>query len=131
MEGGGLGVVPDACKEGNMGNRNLYHFCLAILIFLDIMVPLTLLAIAALTIKDKRLFNKTLGGASADSNASAPDTAPISPCCTSALGAGALVLGLIMFLIFVTIAGQLGQSSTAFCNGYVSIIEVNVSAGAL
>jgi hypothetical protein len=36
-----------------------------------------------------------------------------------------------MFLIFVTIAGQLGQASTAFCNGYVSIIEVNVSAGAL
>ena len=30
-----------------MGNRNLYHFCLAILIFLDITVPLALLAAAA------------------------------------------------------------------------------------
>ena len=30
-----------------MGNRNLYHFCLAMLIFLDITVPLGLLAAAA------------------------------------------------------------------------------------
>ncbi len=28
-----------------MGNRNLYHFCLAILIFMDITVPLALLAV--------------------------------------------------------------------------------------
>ena len=32
-----------------MGNRNLYHFCLAILILLDIVVPLALLAVAAKT----------------------------------------------------------------------------------
>ena len=49
----GLGVIPQACKDGNMGNRNLYHFCLAMLIFLDIMVPLTLLAILFLTLNTK------------------------------------------------------------------------------
>ena len=42
-----MGVVPIACKNGNLGNRNLYHFCLAMLIFLDITVPLGLLAAAA------------------------------------------------------------------------------------
>ena len=38
-----------------MGNRNLYHFCLAILIFLDITVPLALLAVAI-----KSQLNNTL-----------------------------------------------------------------------
>ncbi len=45
--GSKLGVVPQPCKDGDMGNRNLYHFCLAIIIFLDITVPLALLAAAA------------------------------------------------------------------------------------
>jgi len=43
--GSKLGVVPQDCKDGNMGNRNLYHFCLAILIFMDITVPLALVAV--------------------------------------------------------------------------------------
>ena len=30
-----------------MGNRNLYHFCLAVLVLLDVAVPLALLAAAA------------------------------------------------------------------------------------
>jgi hypothetical protein len=42
------------------------------------------------------------------------------PCCSFSISAGWLVLGLIMFLVFVTIAGQLGQASDAFCQGYVS-----------
>ena len=53
--GSRLGVVPDDCKNGAMGNRNLYHFCLAILIFLDITVPLALLAVAI-----KSQLNNTL-----------------------------------------------------------------------
>ena len=44
----------------------------------------------------------------------------VDSCCSKAVAIGFLALGLIMFLIFVTIAGQLGQSDTAFCNGYVS-----------
>jgi hypothetical protein len=44
-KGSKLGVVPQDCKEGRMGNRNLYHFCLAILIFMDISVPLALIAV--------------------------------------------------------------------------------------
>lgn len=43
--GSKLGVIPQECKDGNMGNRNLYHFCLAVLIFMDITVPLALLAV--------------------------------------------------------------------------------------
>ncbi len=45
--GSKLGVIPQDCKDGKMGNRNLYHFCLAMIIFLDITVPLALLAVAA------------------------------------------------------------------------------------
>ncbi len=40
-------MVPQDCKDGINGNRNLYHFCLAILIFMDITVPLALLAVIA------------------------------------------------------------------------------------
>jgi hypothetical protein len=40
-----LGVIPQDCKDGNMGNGNLYHFCLAVLIFMDITVPLALIAV--------------------------------------------------------------------------------------
>ena len=117
-------MVPQACKDGNMGNRNLYHFCLAILIFLDISVPLTLFAIILLTLntKERSFLNKTLGGGATDANTSLSDTAQSTPCCTTAVSAGALVFGLVMFLIFVTIAGQLGQASSAFCNGYVSFV---------
>jgi hypothetical protein len=45
----------------------------------------------------------------------------VDACCSSSVAIGFLALGLIMFLIFVTIAGALGQSNTAFCEGYVSL----------
>jgi hypothetical protein len=62
----------------------------------------------------------------------APSSSPIASvapknvdsCCSSTVAIGFLALGLIMFLIFVTIAGQLGQSSTAFCEGYVSLLHL-------
>jgi hypothetical protein len=53
--GSNLGVIPKDCKSGLMGNRNLYHFCLAMLIFLDIIVPLALLAVAVKTALGKTL----------------------------------------------------------------------------
>ncbi len=53
------------------------------------------------------------------SNATASES--VDPCCSNVAAIGFLALGLIMFLIFVTIAGYLGQSSTAFCEGYVSL----------
>jgi len=127
-ETSGFGVVPQACKDGNMGNRNLYHFCLAILIFLDITVPLTLLAILGLSYnsKDKTFFNKTLGSANSDLETANSQANPANEaCCTLTVSGATFVLGLIMFLIFVTIAGVLGSSTntgsinyTTFCNGY-------------
>ena len=138
-EESGFGVVPDDCKNGNMGNRNLYHFCLAILIFLDISVPITVLAIlfATTNSKEKSVLNKTLGSANvpATTNSMAVDPAStqsqdtqieVNPpdsstaCCTTAMSLGSFVFGLCMFITFVTIAGVLGQASTAFCEGYVS-----------
>jgi len=128
-EATGLGVVPQACKDGNMGNRNLYHFCLAILIFLDITVPLTLLAIIGLTYnsKDKSMLNKTLGG-NANANLETTNSqadATNEACCTMGVSGGIFIFGTIMFLIFFTIAGVLGSSKndgsidyTTFCNGY-------------
>ena len=103
-----------------MGNRNLYHFCLAILIFLDIMVPISLVAIIVLTsdFRARTFLNKTLLGTSSTSESSTSASTD-SACCTLPVASGALVLGLIMFLIFVTIAGVLGQDATIFCNGYV------------
>jgi hypothetical protein len=110
-----------------VGNRNLYHFCLAMLIFLDIMVPITLIAIVVLTtdFSSKSFFNKTLlGAAAASTSGPTPVTSAEvnaeSACCTAPVAFGSLAFGLVMFLIFVTIAGVLGQDSTAFCNGYVS-----------
>jgi len=50
-----FGVVPAACKDGKMGNRNLYHFGLAIIIFLDITVPLCLFAVFARTFLNRTL----------------------------------------------------------------------------
>jgi hypothetical protein len=44
----------------------------------------------------------------------------LDPCCTFPISVGFLALGIVMFLIFVTIAGVLGQSETIFCSGYVS-----------
>jgi hypothetical protein len=82
------------------------------------MVPITLIAIVVLT-TDFRTFtflNKTLLGAASTSE---PNSSTDSACCTLPVAFGALVVGLVMFLIFVTIAGVLGQDSTAFCNGYV------------
>jgi hypothetical protein len=56
------------------------------------------------------------------SNAAGSDT--VDPCCSNTAAIGFLALGLIMFLIFVTIAGSLGQSDTAFCEGYVSLFTL-------
>mmetsp|Transcript_29740 Transcript_29740/g.78454 ORF Transcript_29740/g.78454 Transcript_29740/m.78454 type:complete len:83 (-) Transcript_29740:262-510(-) len=39
-----------------MGNRNLYHFCEAMIIFLDIVVPLGALAVAVRTGLNKTLM---------------------------------------------------------------------------
>jgi hypothetical protein len=116
-----------------MGNRNLYHFCLAILIFLDITVPLSLAAIIILTrnANDKSILNKTLGLSTVSPpNSMTVETAAVtnpeakidvsaSACCTTTVSIGTFVFGLLMFVTFVTIAGVLGQSSTIFCNGYV------------
>lgn len=126
-------MIPQACKDGNMDNRNLYHFCLAILIFLDITVPLSLLTILYLTanFKEKSILNKTLGGTNVTSANSMSSAAPAATseetrievsataCCSTNASAASLAFGLVMFLIFVTIAGVLGQASDKFCNGYV------------
>ncbi len=118
-------MIPQACKDGNAGNRNLYHFCLAMLIFLDIMVPITLVAIFILTsdFKTKTFLNKTLLGASTEQvpTSSTNSNSADSACCTLPVARGALLLGLVMFLIFVTIAGELGQDAKVFCNGYVRL----------
>ncbi len=63
---------------------------------------------------------------STTSNAVGSDT--VDPCCSNTAAIGFLALGLVMFLIFVTIAGALGQSNTAFCEGYVRhlILVINL-----
>ena len=56
-ENGGSGVVPDACKSGFLGNRNLYHFVYGIVIIEDILFPLLFLYLLART-----CLNKTFSG---------------------------------------------------------------------
>jgi len=50
-----LGVIPQDCKSGNMGDRRLYHFCQAMVIILDITFPLALLAAASASGLNKTL----------------------------------------------------------------------------
>ena len=56
-ENGGSGVVVDSCANGNLGNRNLYHFCYVIIIIQDVLYPLIWLYILART-----CLNKTFSG---------------------------------------------------------------------
>jgi hypothetical protein len=105
-----------------LGNRSLYHYCLAILIFFDITLPIALLVGLYFTWDSSRktFLDKTLCGpslAKTDDNAN-PDK---YSCCAFSLSGTCLVLGLILFLIFVTISGVLGQSEDTFCLGYVSL----------
>jgi hypothetical protein len=125
-----MGVVPTACKDGNMGNRNLFHFCYVIIIFLDIAVPLALLALAAytvdipsMTVCDKTLFlprQQTGSAANADPNRLT------YPCCSLGVALTTFAFSLALFVVFVTIPSVLepGKMSHAwdqhFCNGYVS-----------
>mmetsp|Transcript_29746 Transcript_29746/g.78495 ORF Transcript_29746/g.78495 Transcript_29746/m.78495 type:complete len:593 (-) Transcript_29746:262-2040(-) len=129
-----FGVVPQDCKDGNMGNRNLYHYCLAMLIFFDIVLPLFFIGAAFMTadFKNKTILNKTfLGPASAttppdvessmSSASSSPAEVPKSSlaCCTFPIAVSGFIFStVVLFLIFVTIAGQLGQDGNAFCQGY-------------
>ncbi len=128
-----MGVVPRECKEGNLGNRNLYQFCYVIIIFLDIAVPLALLAIAAFTVDisssticNKTLFMTTPQTGSAASAASTNLNRLAYSCCSLGVSVTTFAFCLALFVIFITIASVMepGTMSYAwdqhFCNGYVS-----------
>ena len=34
------GMIPDDCKNGNMGDRSFYQFLLAMIIILDVLIPI-------------------------------------------------------------------------------------------
>jgi hypothetical protein len=134
-----MGVIPKACKDGNLGNRNLYHFCYVIIIMLDISVPLALCAIAAYTldISNSTICAKTLflAAKSTGSAASADPRRLTYPCCSLGVAVATFLFSLIMFVIFVTIPSVLepGKMSYAwdqhFCNGYVSSYFSNSQFG--
>jgi hypothetical protein len=43
------GMIPDACKDGNSGDNGFYKFLLALVVILDIVVPVTLAYLVART----------------------------------------------------------------------------------
>ena len=51
------GMIPDDCKYGNMGDRNFYLFLLAMVIILDVLIPITAAYVIART-----FLNKTFSG---------------------------------------------------------------------
>lgn len=51
------GMIPDECKNGNNGDRSFYQFLLAMVIILDVLIPITGAYVAART-----FFNKTFVG---------------------------------------------------------------------
>jgi hypothetical protein len=126
-----LGVVPDACKSGNMGNRNLYHFCLVIIIIMDITIPVALCVAAALTadFSSGTVLNRALclsAATSPSQEAVAERVRKSNACCSLPVACSSMLLCVALFILFVTIPSVLEPGKMAlpwfqtFCNGYVS-----------
>jgi len=125
-----MGVVPNDCKHGNNGNRNLYHFCYVIIIFLDIALPLALAAIAAFTVdfSNSTICVKTLFQSQPPQQAASPATADPNrltyPCCSLGVSLTTFAFCLAMFVIFITIPSVMEPGTMShswdqhFCNGY-------------
>jgi hypothetical protein len=124
-----MGVIPSDCKQGNMGNRNLYHFCYVIIVILDIAFPLVSCTIAAFTVdvSNFTICARTpfLQPKETGSPASADPRRLTYPCCSLGVSLTTFAFSLAMFVIFVTIPSVMepGKMSFAwdqhFCNGYV------------
>ena len=127
-----MGVVPTACKNGAMGNRNLYHFCLVIIIIMDITVPLILCALAGLTFDGSNgtILNRTLCLPKSSERPSEPVVAAVresNACCSVGVACSTLAICVGFFVMFTTIPSVLEPGTMApswynqtFCNGYVS-----------
>ncbi len=50
-------MIPQACKDGNMGDNAYYQFLLAMICILDVLIPISLAYIIFRT-----CFNKTFRG---------------------------------------------------------------------
>ncbi len=130
-----MGVVPDDCKHGNNGNRNLYHFCYVIIILLDIALPLALLVIAALTvdIPSSTICAKTLFQTPKQplSLASTDPYRVTYPCCSLGVSLTTFAFSLSLFVIFITIPSVMEPGTMShswdqhFCNGYVGSSACN------
>uniref|UniRef100_A0A6T8BZW8 Uncharacterized protein n=1 Tax=Cryptomonas curvata TaxID=233186 RepID=A0A6T8BZW8_9CRYP len=51
------GMIPDDCKNGNMGDRSFYHFLLAMIIILDVLIP-----ICGAYVVGRTFLNRTFSG---------------------------------------------------------------------
>jgi hypothetical protein len=125
-----LGVVPTDCKNGAMGNRNIYHYCIAIIIIMDILVPLAFFGLVAYTfdVNAGSVFNKTLFAPSVAAAAPLPHlyTRQANACCSLGVAVSTSLVSAVLFVLFITIPSVLEPGVMArswdmtFCNGYVS-----------
>jgi len=127
-----LGKIPDDCKNGLMGNRNLYHFCLSILVIMDVLIPIGMFAAFASTYdeKSRSICNRPLFLNRQDvllRSGKLPSFARKTwPCCTIPVTIFSFVIFTVVFAIFAVVPNVLEPGSTrrpwdaTFCNGYVS-----------
>ena len=131
-----MGVVPSDCKNGAMGNRNLYHYCVAIIIMMDVLVPIALFALVAYTVGTNAgtVFNKTLfasaGPAGSYQYFPHVHTRQANACCSLGVAVSTFIFSSVLFVLFVTIPSVLEPGAMArawdqqFCNGYVSLTSL-------
>mmetsp|Transcript_64779 Transcript_64779/g.173829 ORF Transcript_64779/g.173829 Transcript_64779/m.173829 type:complete len:249 (-) Transcript_64779:401-1147(-) len=125
-----LGKIPDDCKNGLMGNRNLYHFCLSILVIMDVLIPIGMFAAFASTYdeKSRSICNRPLFLNRQDvllRSGKLPSFARKTwPCCTIPVTIFSFVIFTVVFAIFAVVPNVLEPGSTrrpwdaTFCNGY-------------